>query len=403
MNQRYLEFTEKLADKVFGTGETKELVNYFRQPQMIEVQLERWITGKRKIDHDFNPSEEEKGKQRASIYKGLEDESVRKDIGKFVLDSSRVYLTAATKTSLVFSSDARTLEEVITDLISSPRKEDQRRGNQLWQEAEKIAPVLLGEKSHVKIDEWKVKNETELRGYLQERFGNIEPKNHGNMVNVLSPQKIEMYTDRFNAALTVFPYVDAALQDIMSTLKDSDVKEILHKAHEHRGPYDVIHPAISHGGLMHEIVMGYHGYRDIFRHRRGSRSVQLLTTRLGFEQLEIFKIFGMDKEYAQDMQFAAGMYEKARSNPHAAEKLVPFGALCRSLHSWQVNQVGYMGRLRGDIATGNLSYVLMAREMIDEVSKLMPETGKYFKVDRRNYPAGLWKKGYEWFDSLKSA
>ena len=31
----------------------------------------------------------------------------------------------------------------------------------------------------------------------------------------------------------------------------------------------------------------------------------------------------------------------------------------------------------------------------------MPETAKYFKVDRRDYPPQLWKKGYAWYDATQ--
>ena len=102
------------------------------------------------------------------------------------------------------------------------------------------------------------------------------------------------------------------------------------------------------------------------------------------------------------MEKCREIYEEARkSNSHVAEKLVPFGANCRSLYSWQLDQVAYISRLRGDIEKGNISYVKMAREMAERVAEIMPETYKFFKVDDRQYPAHLWKAGYGWYDSLE--
>lgn len=402
-NQKYLGMTERLADLVAGTHHTKQLLEYLRQPDKVEAQVQKWVQNKQRIDDEYVPTDADLQKQRESVLKSLEDREARKEMGKFVLDYSRVYLTAANRTSGVYSVDARALEEIITDLISSPRIEDRARGQAIWDEAKKIAPVLLGERSHVKVDEWKVKNEREFRGYCEEKFGNLTPMPGAlKHVNLLHPGNVGMYTDRFNAALAVFPYVDAPLLHIMDAMGDDDVKEVLAKAHQHRSGHDVIHPAIAHGGLVYELVMGYHGYRDMFRHRRGSRSTQLLTTRLGFEAPDIFIVFGLDKEYWADMEGAAELFEEARkTSPHAAEKLVPFGAHCRALHSWQVNQVGYMGKMRADIEKGNLSYVRVMREIIDETAKLMPETAKYFKVDSRDYPPQLWKKGYGWFDATQ--
>jgi thymidylate synthase ThyX len=401
MNRKYVEVSDRLADMVFKHQDTKKVVEYLKRPEIVEMEVNKWVEKKQNIDEDYIPKPDELEKQRKRILKGLEDPGVRKAVGKFVFDYSRSYLLPLTRTSLGFSVDARTLEDVLTDMISHPRKEDQKRGQSLWNEAKKVAPVLLGEKSHVNVDMWKVKNEIELRVYAQSRFGNIEARNRGpGTVNLITPQKIEMYTDRFNAALVILPYVDAAFEDIFAQVSEKDVKEILQRAHEYRGEHDVIHPAISHGGLMVEMVMAYHGYRDMYRHRRGSRSIQLLSTRLGFEVPEILKIFGMDDEYMQDMQKCAEAYEEARKfDPHVAEKLVPFGANCRAVHSWQVNQIGYVGKLRTNISRGNLSYVYMARDLMKEMEKIMPETAKYLKWGKEDYPAHLWKKGYPLFDA----
>jgi thymidylate synthase ThyX len=403
MNRKYLETIDFLADKVHGQDSTPAIVRFLKQPEVVEAELNKWVAKKRRFQEDFEPAPEQLEKERQNYLKGLEDEAVRKDLGKFVLDYARVYLTAANRTSGVYAADARTIEDIITDLISSPRIEDQQRGRAIWNETRKIAPVLLGEKSHIKVDQWKVRNEAELRAYAQERFGGIAPRSHGKkMVNLLHPRNVEMYTDRWNAANVIFPYVDASITDIMAQLTEQDVREVLERAHKHRGEHDVIHPAICHGGLTPELTMGYHGYRDIFRQRRGPRTTQLLTTRLGFEVPEIFSVFGIDLQYRKDMDEAAVLYEEARkSSPHTAEKMVPFGALCRALHSWQVNQVGYVGRLRANIETGNISYVFMTRELIDAVSDIMPETGKYFRMDRRVYPPELWKRGYKWYDAAQ--
>ena len=294
LNQRYLVVSDELRDQVFAHADTKEIVTYLSRPENVEAVVQKWVVGRKLVDHEFDPSEKDIEKQRESIRQGLQDEGVLRDLGKFVLDYSRGYLSAATKTSLVFSSDARTLEEITTELLSSLSIEEQRIGRELFHETKKIAPVLLGEKGHIGVDLWKVHNEQELRAYMEERFGNIPVKSHGKkMVNLLHPGNMEMYSDRFNAALVAFEYSDASLVDIMAHLSDTDVKDILTRAHEHRSDHDVLHPAIAHGGLLFELTSGYQAYRDMFRHRRGSRTTQLLTTRLGFETPEILKVFGI--------------------------------------------------------------------------------------------------------------
>lgn len=206
--------------------------------------------------------------------------------------------------------------------------------------------------------------------------------------------------DQFQAALVLFPYSEHSIGSVYAELDNPyNVSKILELAHRHRGMHDVIHPTLTHSGLMFEIVMPYHAYRDMFRHRRGARSVQLLSTRLGFETPEMFSILGLEEEYYRDMRQAEAMYERTREvSPHVAEKVVPFGANCRALHSWSPAQVGYIGRLRGNHVTGNRSYVKMAREMLAAVTERLPETAKFFKVEGEEYPAHIWKRGYDWYD-----
>ncbi len=400
MNRKYLELTERLTEFVFSHPDTLISAEFLKRPKNVEREVQKVLQKEKKKNKEFQATSERIEEERKKVLKSLEPEMVKKDVGKFVLDYSRVYLTAITRSSVGFSIDARTLEDVITELISSPRQEDQKTGEKLWSEVKKIAPVLLGEKSHVKIDDWKVQNEKEVRRYMVDKFSNILIKNNGTKkVNLIHSRKIETCSDRFNAGLAVFPYTDASLTDIVPALSENDVAEVLAKVHQYRGEQDVLHPSLSQGGLMHELVSAYHGYRDLFRHRKGARSTQLLTTRLGFEVPEMLKFFNLEQEYLLDMQTASLLYEQARkSSPTTAEKLVPFGANCRALHSWQLDETGYIGKLRSDIEKGNISYVETTREMIEEVRKIMPLTAQYFKVDTRKYPSYLWKKGYAWYD-----
>ncbi len=405
MNSRYLEVTEQLADKVNSHPDTARMLKFLRRDDIVDVEIAKEAELQKSIDDEFEPDEKFVNETREKYLKSVTDPvEVRKQLGKFALDYSRQYLTAVTRSSLVFSDDVRTFGDTITSMISSPRIEDQRRGYGLWQEAEKVAPVLAGKHSHIAVDMWKVHNESEFRGYIEDKFGDIAPRRNDNgerhIVKVLTPQDIEMYTDRFNTALIVFQYSDASLEDIIPQLSEKDVVEIMAKAHQYRGKWDVLHPAISHGGIIVEPLMSYGGYRDIFRHRKGSRTTQLLTTRHGFEVPEIFVTFGMDDGLRKDMEYAARAYELARrEDRHKAEKTVPFAALVQSLHSWQMDEIGYIGVLRSPFDKANLSYMYMVRDMVEQVREKMQITGQYFKYDTKDYPAHIWKRGLNWYDT----
>ncbi|MBI4133494.1 hypothetical protein HY478_02675 [Candidatus Uhrbacteria bacterium] len=404
LNERYLAVTEQLADAVHGSRMTASVVAYLRQDAQVDAELQRWLEKKRRIDAEFSASDADLAKQRAAIVKGLDDPDVRKDVGKFVLDYSRSYLTAATRTSLGFSADARTLEEVITAMISSSRLEDHDRGDALWREARKVAPVLLGEKSHICRDPW-LERETWARQRMHDFFREIEPHNYGRpMVHLVEGTAINQHSDRFAGALAAFQFLDASIRDIYDNLgrDQGRVRELLDIVHDERRQHDVLHGSLAHSGMLVELVMPYHAYRDIFRHRRGARSVQLLTMAHGFEVPEIFRVFGLDAEFMMDMDQATETYNAARADdPYIAEKMVPFAANCRALHSWSPAQIGYVTRLRGSMETGNRTYVQMAHELARAFAHIMPKTARFLKVDAREYPAELWKKGYGWFDATQ--
>ncbi|MDI3474004.1 MAG: hypothetical protein PWR30_327 [Candidatus Woesearchaeota archaeon] len=373
MNSQYLKTTEKLVNTIWNSEEGKAIREY-KQKESIKV----------------------KGKP-------VSDDALIENLKRFVFDSARVYLPASTRTSLGFSVDSRSLEEIITRMISSEREEDKQRGYELWEEAKKISPVLLGEKSHIKEDKWIKYKETEFLNEMRNRFRDIPVAQYDKPeVKIISPKNVDIATDRFNAACALFPYLESPFISIYERLSNEDVKVVLEKIHENRGEYDNIDESIAHGGIIIEFVMGHHAYRDIFRHRKGARSTQLLSTNLGFEIPPVFEKYGLADEYKKDMMKAAEMYKKAAiQNPHIAEKLVPFGALRRAIHSWSIEQIAYVGRLRSDIIKGNYAYVHIIREMMEEANKLFPETMKYARWNKDDYPEYLWKDGYDWYDKKR--
>lgn len=406
LKNKYLDFTERLTEHVYHHPDTTKIIDFLRRDDITDSEVWKSVERKRSTNPEFKPDEKFLNEEREKYINSLSDpKEIKKQLEKFVIDYSRMYLTASTRTSLVFSTDVRTFESIITSMVSSPRLEDKKRGHELWEESRKIMPILLGSNSHIGVDTWKSKNEYELRSYIEDKLARINDLPNRDerkpTAKILLPQDIEMYTDRFNAALVVFQYSDAALENIISELTYAEVKQILELAHKYRGEHDIIHPAIAHGGLIVELLMGYGGYRDLFRHRKGARTTQLLTTRHGFEVPEIFNVFDMQAEYLDDMARVHAVYEKARAEDrYKAEKLVPFGALVRAMHSWQVDEIGYIGGLRSTFTSANLSYMYIVRDMLRQISEKMPETGRYLKYDTHDYPAHIWKNGIQFYDAI---
>jgi thymidylate synthase ThyX len=398
MNRSYVETVEKLTEFILGHRFTRELLDYLGQTNIVEKETDKWVMQETRIREGKAPSADEIASQRAEILKGLTGEELKIAVRTFVLDYARVYLIAAVKTSLGYSVNGRTLGDLITTLISNPRKEDQERGNSVWREAKKIAPVILGSEGTLGVDEWQLKAHTELRDWMEKRFPMLmEPKKPKGPIKLIT--SLNIHTDRFNAAAAVFPYVNASLEEIYESLTKEDITEALGQVHAHRRRGQGLSPSICHSGLLVESTLPWHAFRDILRHRRGARSRQLLSTRLGYSTPELFVIAGLDDRYKEAMEKASVVYEEARKHsPHIAEKLVPWGYVCRSLQSWHINQIAYVISLRSRIKVGHATYVDFARKLWDEMIKIYPETAKYIEGDRSDYPAELWKRGYEWWD-----
>lgn len=394
LNTRYVEMRDTLVSRCYDDELNQRYIAYLRTPEQKEINLQGRIASRKKENLEVTPQWIDK--QKELIEYSVSEEGVKAALEKFTLDVARVYLPAVTKTSMGFSVDARALESIISDMITGPRIEDTTRGQAIWDEAKKIAPVLLGEKSHISVRDWKLYNEKVLREYAQSL--DIEDDHHRNGVRLVG-QHVNIFSDRYNAAQALFPHTEHSLIDIYAALDEKSVKDVIELSHVARSQWDVINDDMSHDGWAFEFVMAFHGYRDMYRHRRGSRSVQLLSTRLGFEVPEMISYFGLEEEYMKDMNESAKLYELVRGEDiHIAEKVVPFGAMMRSMHTWAPNQIGYVTALRSDIGKGNFSYVNLARELSDVVKQVTPLTGGFLTTKDDVYPSQLWKKGYGWYN-----
>ena len=398
MNRRYLEVMHVLADAVHAHPDTRAYYAWMRSEPQAREHLRIWTEQERKKGQETDLDQAHAERHR--YLNGLSLEKQREDAEKFVLDYSRMYLLAVTKTSTVFSVDARTLEEVITRMISHPRIEEQQRGRELREEAMKLAPVLMGEKSHIREDSWYRELMTTIGQSLVERFGRpIQEHAQKPSVRLYDPHRFQPGSDLMSAALIVFHHTNLPLDVIMECITASEAHDIIDAAHSTRGDVNELHPAMAHSGLFVEFMIGVHAYRDLFRHRNGHKTPQPLTTRHGFEVPEIYDTFGLTREYLKHMAYATEIFEEAyEHDPLIAQKLVPFGALRRALHSWSPQQVAYVTNLRGRIRTGHRSYVQVVRQLAQSFREQFPVLGAHLRVDTSEYPAHLIKRAYDWHD-----
>ncbi len=223
MGKRYQETTKALTDFVMGHKYTNEVIGYLNRPENLERAVAKWAEEQQFI-RGSPVSQKELSEQKERILKGLQDEKVREEIQGFVLDYSRVYLLSSIKNSLGYALDARALAEVISSMVSSPRIEDRTRGQAIWDEAKKIAPVLFGSPDSIKLS----KNQ-DLSSWAKE---NVQIVYHGDdrkMTTIYSPHFFDGNLDSLNLAMALFPHMEASFYAINYSLRDLDTTKLLNK------------------------------------------------------------------------------------------------------------------------------------------------------------------------------
>ncbi|MGV8163142.1 MAG: FAD-dependent thymidylate synthase [Candidatus Nanoarchaeia archaeon] len=322
---------------------------------------------------------------------------------KSVLDYSRYLLTPAMMTSLGCSVDVRALEEIITGLLSSPLAQDNKTGLILLEESKKIAPTLMGEKSHAQKNQYVVETRRIFDSMLPEIF-DFENERKYDITNRTSfmPRIFEV-TDAFIAASSAWKYGNASWNQYYKHLvkNQRDVKKIINAVFEKRGPFDALIEALLINTNSFETLMDYGGDRDNHRHRRGAWLRQTLTSEHGFETPELIKLAGVEKQYVDALISADKTFRTIlKDDKYAAQLTVPFAYKCRRLISWSPGQEGYYVELRSR-RQGHESYREIAFDIAGEMQRNTPLTASHVKVDRAQYPSFLLKDARTWYDSFK--
>lgn len=379
--------SQRIIDSLRNTGEA-----YLELTDRLEDYVARHPLNQRFLAHELeNAAPDARAKAERSFYKNAH---------KSILDESRYLLTPAMATSLACSMEVRALEDVVTDLLSSPLRQDNAKGQELWTEAKKVVPVLMGEKCHAGISDYKVGMRETFDELLPELFGfekrgEYEVTNRTNFLD-----GIPGFSDQFAAAAISWHHGNGSFEQYYEHLSKNsdDVKIIIEAALSPRGKYDATPKALLIDNPALETLMDYGGDRDNHRHRRGPWLRQRLTTAHGYETPRLIGSVDEFKEtYDSAMQAARKEHEVvAADEPYTAQLMIPFGFKCRRLLTWPIGQRAYYTELRSR-DTGHDSYRQIAFDIADHLSEKAPLVGEHLRVDRQMYPPELIKNAREWY------
>ncbi len=377
-------------------------------------------------------------RKRVAQPEGMKPEAYERTLKARAFDVARYLLPLATNTSLGQIVNARTLETQVSRLLAHPLAEIRDLGQRLRDAAtgpawnvnaqaaaafvEKLAgnPELGAEAANLLTRE--VRTAPTLVKYAEPNAYQMETKKlleqaasellkgvapaHTTVVDLV--ERTETLEVELAATLIYsgsdHPY--RQVRDIVATLPESRITEIIELGLRYRGRHDEALRAFHCGAaLRFDILMDVGGFRDMHRHRRCVQIMQRFTAAHGYETptvgdlgadvhllaeagaLESFKA-------AADGAFRASAKIAAGSSPEAASSalyVLPLATRVRCLFKMDFAEAQYISELRSAPA-GHFSYRRVAWEMFLAMQRQHPALAKHIRVTDFTKPIDLLQR-----------
>ena len=363
----------------------------------------------------------------------MKPEAYERTLRARAFDVARYLLPLATNTSLGQIVNARTLENQVSRLLSSPLAEVRDLGGRLrdaartpaWNpqrerlakltregattpEAVALASEILLEVrtaptlvKYAEPNAYLQRSCTELDQAARELMGTA-PIYPAPLVDLLDDDEdleVEIATS------LLYPhchYSYRQLRGAIAALSEARRDELIGLGSQHRGPHDELLRGFKSGdGFRFDILMDIGGFRDMHRHRRCTQLIQQFSDLHGFEEpvcpgQPTLAAAGLHGVYQDAMSGAFRAYERLRSSdvPEAAESaryLLPLGTRCRAMFKMDFAEALYIAELRSGIA-GHYSYRLVAWEMYRAIATRHPALGSLFRIRDVHEPIDLLQR-----------
>jgi len=316
----------------------------------------------------------EPGKNEAAWLRALRAES---------FDAARYLLTPAIQTKWGMVADARTLSDIITDLLSHPLREFQIVGERLKEQGDLTVRTLL---FHAKANP-----------YLQEQYAAL-PALAAELPAQAGPEPgpgghdgtrlLDWDRDLDNRLLASLLYEHDhrpfdTLRAAVADLDDVRRAELLERAMAGRGKHDPW-PAGLEGAAPFdfEMLVDFGAYRDIGRHRKGFQQQQRLTVQHGYEVPPLVVEAGAEARYREVLDRVRELQSTvARDFPHAAGYVTPFAFRQRVRVVFEPRQTAYFIELRSG-PEGHFSYRRVALDMQRLVEEVSPLFGRFVRASK---------------------
>jgi len=316
-------------------------------------------------------------------------------------DLLRYLLPAATHTNVGLTLNARTLEHLITKLLSQPLEEGRELGAQMKAEAQHVVPTLLKYAEH---NSYRAETSTALEELAQEMLGDLTPSRSSATLSLtrrgweperageVSPVSL-VFSDPDADNRLVAAILYGATQRPMETLLaqvallSQEAKErVVDEYLKRRGPHDAPGRALERIFCTVEMTMDYGAYRDVQRHRMATQTTQALTPALGFEMPREFETFGYVDQYQALMAKSADAHRQLCEAGfiHESAYVLPLATRIRVLFTWNLREVTHFVELRS-ARQGHPSYRKIAQDVYHAVAASYPLIARYLRPNLKTY------------------
>jgi thymidylate synthase ThyX len=275
-------------------------------------------------------------------------------------DILRYLLPAATHTNIGVTLNARSLENLITKLLSQPLLEGQQLGESIKREATPLVPTLL---KYADRSEFRAKYLTPMNSSL------LSVGNSGaNSAKIIGPCPSEQEA----LQLIALPCEPATLHldDMMNA----------------RGKHDPPPREFERVNVTFDLVMDYGAFRDIQRHRLATQVTEPLSPKYGYECPVEFSKFGYEELYNDLMGRATEAYHAMESEGLIADApyVLPLAFRVRTLFTANLREWFHLIELRSS-RQGHPSYRKMAILAANELERVYPTIAGHLRVNRNVY------------------
>ena len=329
-------------------------------------------------------------------------------------DLLRYLLPTATHTNVGLTLNARSLENLITKLLSQPLEEGRELAARMKAEAQHVVPTLL---KYADRSAYREETGEAIAALARELLGEGNPiparlrlatlPSEGRDrpgTNVNGPGIGSSQTPGTSPVSLVFSDPDAedrlvaailygatgmpmdALVACVRAMTEETKDRVLDEYLSRRGKHDAPGRALERIGCTVEMTLDYGAYRDVQRHRMATQTTQPLSPTLGFEMPPEIERFGYGERYEALMARAAATYERLYDAGlvHEAAYALPLATRVRALFTWNLREVTHFVELRS-ARQGHPSYRRIAQDVYHAVAAEHPRIARFMRPNLNSY------------------